>query len=226
MRENIQPTPLRELIYQQLLDRIVKGEIPPGGPIRDTEVSQTMGVSRTPVREALLRLSKEGLLQNRHHRGFVVSDMSPDVIRETYPIIWTLETLALKSLPAVKPARIRKLEKLNEDLENRSHDPVYRIKTDDAWHRELIADCPNRRLQSIIGEMKAVVLRYEYAYMGDVDLVRCSHDEHAAVIQALGNRGTDAAADLLIKHWQRSLDGLMARLEQANQPSKKKQGES
>lgn len=219
MRENIQPTPLRELIYQQLLDRIVKGEIPPGSPIRDTEVSQTMGVSRTPVREALLRLSKEGLLQNRHHRGFVVSDMSPDVILETYPIIWTLETLALKSLPEVKPSRIRKLEKLNADLENRFDDPVYRIKTDDAWHRELIADCPNRRLQSIIGEMKAVVLRYEYAYMGDADLVRCSHDEHAAVIQALGEKGTDVAADMLVKHWQRSLEGLMDRLEHAHQTS-------
>ena len=217
MDENIRPVPLRELIYQQLLDRIVNGKVFPGAPMRDTEISAELGVSRTPVREALLRLSKEGLLKNRHHRGFVVSEMSPVVIEEAYPVIWTLESLALRSLTTDPTERIQKLKKLNEDLRSRSHDPSHRIKADDAWHRELVADCTNSRLQGMIRELKAVVLRYEMAYMGDTRLVACSYEEHDAVITALETGGVEAAVPLLVTHWQRSLEGMLDRLERATE---------
>ena len=225
MDENIRPVPLRELIYQQLLDRVVKGQIAPGDPIRDTEVSAELGVSRTPVREALLRLSKEGLLINRHHRGFVVSSMSSNVIRESYPIIWTLESLALQSVSTFTPDRIARLEKLNSDLKNRTHDPAHRIRVDDQWHQELVSDCPNQRLQVLIRELKAVVLRYEFAYMGDTHLVERSYEEHAEVIAALSAGGVDQALPLLVTHWKRSLDGMLQRLEQAQQLVETGQGE-
>ncbi|MCK5880191.1 MAG: GntR family transcriptional regulator, partial [Holophagae bacterium] len=70
------------------MNRIVTGVLEPGEPVRDTEISEDMGLSRTPVREALLHLSRQGLLENLHHRGFVVSEMTADVVRETYPIVW------------------------------------------------------------------------------------------------------------------------------------------
>ncbi len=65
MSEGIRPEPLRQIVYKDLLNRIVTGALEPGEPVRDTEISEDMGLSRTPVREALLRLSRQVQIEKR-----------------------------------------------------------------------------------------------------------------------------------------------------------------
>ncbi len=204
-------------MYTSLLDQIVSGKLPPGSPIRDTRISQQLGVSRTPVREALLRLTREGLLENHHHRGFHVSPLSPEVVNETYPIINALEILALKEVPSLDDRTSQRLQNLNMELKERGTDPAARIRLDNEWHMTLLRLSGNTRLLELIRDMKSTVLRYEYTYMTDPELVHHSCMEHHNIVEAFTACDPDRAASLLSLHWQHTREVLLDHLLDANQ---------
>src|SRR5215831_12141198 len=86
----ISKKPLREEIHALLRERIVAGRVLPGSRLPDVQLAGELGVSRTPVREALLRLVREGLVENDPHRGFFVAPLSRQEVLDTYPIVWAL----------------------------------------------------------------------------------------------------------------------------------------
>lgn len=211
MNKEIQPKPLRDIVYEKLCSRILTGVLVPGSPVRDTEISVELGVSRTPVREAMLRLVKEGLLDNLHHRGFVVSHMTAGLVSETYPIVWTLEGMALKSIETFPPHLLTRLQAVNQQLAE-ARTQSERIETDIEWHRELIAPCTNQRLKDVVSELKAVVRRYEFAYMTEPELVSYSVADHERIMKAIQSIGPAAAPALLETHWRHSMDCLLERV--------------
>ena len=89
--EPIERTPMGAQAYERILQAILDGIHDPGRCLKDTELAEALGISRTPVREALLRLTQERLLENRPGRGFTVWLMDSRDATETYPILWTLE---------------------------------------------------------------------------------------------------------------------------------------
>ncbi len=212
MSEGIRPEPLRQLIYKELLNRIVTGKLPPGDPVRDTEISAEMGVSRTPVREALLRLARQGLLLNLHHRGFVVSEMTANVVRETYPMVWALECLALRESAPLPETVMAKLHRINQSLENSADKVEKRIALDEQWHEVLLSGYENPRLKNAIAELKAVVRRYEFGYMRNA--VRVSHSvrDHQRLLKRIEEEGNRAAIPELEKHWRYSMESLLERI--------------
>ena len=82
--------PLREQVHRAIVGRILREDLAPGARISDSVLAQELGVSRTPVREALLRLEREGFLDVDVGRGFFVKPLSAGEVREVYPILWTL----------------------------------------------------------------------------------------------------------------------------------------
>src|SRR6516165_11700079 len=90
--------PLREDVHAALRIRIVEGQLLPGSRLQDVQLAGELGVSRTPIREALLRLAGEGLVENDPNRGFFVAPLRREEIREIYPIVWALN--AWRSTPA------------------------------------------------------------------------------------------------------------------------------
>jgi len=210
--EKIQPVPLRDRIHEHLFSRIINGELAPGVRIRDTEVSQALGVSRTPVREALIRLAREGLLENRHHRGFIVTPLTAETVAQTYPIIRALECRALRDVPALSDRARNELYSLNARIGEKAADTAERIRLDNAWHHTLLAGCGNARLLQLLAEQKAVVRRYEFTYMVQPDLVRRSMGDHETILNELEAGNRDAAVRLLDRHWQQSMTDLLARI--------------
>ncbi len=83
-------TPLRNEVYREILERIYRGDLPAGTRVRDTVLAAQLGVSRTPVREALLRLSREGVVDADMGRGFTVGRLDPAEMRETGAILSAL----------------------------------------------------------------------------------------------------------------------------------------
>jgi len=212
MREDIRPEPLRQIVYKDLLTRIVTGILEPGAPVRDTDISEDMGVSRTPVREALLRLSRQGLLVNLHHRGFVVSEMTAEVVQETYPLVWALECLALRESPALPANILVKLQRINQSLENSADKVEKRISLDEQWHEILLSQYENQRLKDAIAELKVVVRRYEFAYMRDAELVSHSVTDHAHLFNTIEKKGNKDAVPLLEEHWRYSMENLLKQI--------------
>src|SRR5260370_14947627 len=96
MLEKIDRIPLREHVYELLQQAIVSGELPPGQRIRDLDLAAQLGVSRTPVREALQRLEDEGLVETLPGSLTRVVPLDTQAARETFPVVATLHALATR----------------------------------------------------------------------------------------------------------------------------------
>jgi DNA-binding GntR family transcriptional regulator len=201
--------PLRREVRRVVLDRILRGEIPPGGGINESELSIDIGVSRTPLREALLGLEREGFLRSEAGRGFFASPLTADDAEDLYPILWTLEGLALASSPAPNPARMAELERINADLARYERIPERALDHDRLWHDTLLAACPKRRLVAMTEVLKDQARRYERAYMADSGRVFVSTRQHEEILEALEAGEGERAVRLLESNWRVSLDFLL-----------------
>lgn len=206
----LQRNPLREDIRLELVYRLVRGELPAGTSINEVALSQEFGVSRTPLREALVSLELDGLIEARPRRGWWVPPLTPKVAREVYPIISALEVLALElTAPEVLRAQLPALVELNETMRTASLDPVAAQRADDAWHDHLLSACPNGRLLDMIRTVKVVVHRYEYAYLNDERSVPVSVTQHAAIITAIEDGRLADATSALRSNWTHGMEVLL-----------------
>jgi len=190
-------------VHQEVLNRIIRGEIAPGARLKDSELAEELGVSRTPIREALLRLEREGFLTSQKHLGFSVKRLMELEIREVYPLIRLLECSALEASPRPSPEKLRELQEIGLAMKQDQADPLQRIELDSAWHAALLAESGNRHRTRILGDLKRILLRYEYAFMRDDRLVSESFAEHSAILQALERGDCHEALALLAAHWER-----------------------
>jgi DNA-binding GntR family transcriptional regulator len=197
--------PLREAVREAVLERLDTGALPVGANVNEPELADELGVSRTPLREALLGLEHEGLLVASPGRGWVVAPLTPDTVFEVYPIIWALECEALRgSEPAALQAMADELELLNARL-RREEDPHARMRLDDQWHALLLSACPNRRLVALVAAQKRIVHRYEFAYMSAPESLPASTDQHGAIVAALREGDVDRATEHLGANWRHSV---------------------
>ncbi|WUH99912.1 GntR family transcriptional regulator [Spirillospora sp. NBC_00431] len=203
---------LREQVRDEILNRLLKGTFPVGSRINEVQLAAEIGVSRTPLREALASLAQEGILDARPNRGYWVSALSEREIRETYPIIAQLEVLALRLSDAEELARSApRLIELAENMTACADTPSV-LQADDEWHAALLAACPNRRLLDMIGDTKRIVHRYEFAYLGNALSVRESVDQHKRIAAALGEQDLETACDVLESNWTTSMYRLITRI--------------
>lgn len=209
--------PLRDRIYGVLHERIVSGDLAPGEVVRDGELADSLGASRTPVREALIRLSGAGLVENRVGRGFRVRPLERREVEELHPLIECLEPLALELSAPCEAARSAELERLACAMEDTEADAARRHALDAEWHRALIAGCANERLLRHVEEIRGALRRYETAWLASVRGMQLSVDEHRAIAAAFADGPRARAVTLLRKHWRRGLDELLAIIPKENE---------
>ena len=200
-----QNTPLRAQVHQVLQQRILHWEYQPGTVLQDTVIAAELQVSRTPVREALLRLAKEGLVDARQGRGFQVRALQRRELEEVYPILWTLEGLALALSPRAGEKTLQKLSRLNAQFADETLTPRKRVQIDADWHTTLVSECANGRLLEELKELRLVARRHELGYMRDGARVTASVGFHERIARALRAGDRDRARALLEEHWRTSL---------------------
>jgi len=205
--------PLREQAHHAIIGRILREELAPGSRLSDSVLAGELGVSRTPVREALLRLEREGFLEVDVGRGFFVKPLSVREVREVYPILWTLEILALRTSPPPPRARLAELGRINAELAGAGADPERRIDLDVEWHRTLLEGCGNGRLLEMIAGLKVVIRRYEYAYMQNAAHVPVSTGQHEQMARAVEAGDLETAVPLLEENWRFGMEELLGWLE-------------
>ena len=205
--------PLREELLERLREQILHGEFLPGSRIHDSLLATQLQVSRTPVREALFHLEQEGFIQADMDRGFLVKPLTAREVREVYPILWTLEGLALRSVGQAAIHHLMELQQINEAILASRDQSEQRLALDTSWHRVLLEPCPNRRLLHMIETLKQVVYRYEWVYMRDVALVEASVQQHEAIMTALQEQTLEQAGEQLEAHWRFGMDMLLRQLD-------------
>jgi DNA-binding GntR family transcriptional regulator len=203
-------TPLRDEVYRQLSERIHRGELAPGTRVRDTQIAAQLGVSRTPVREALLRLVREGVLEADMGRGFSVCRLDAAEMRETGSILSSLEGLALQLSGEIPPARLARMGEIDRELAVTRGDADRCIALDEEWHCTLLQGCPNRRLLAMISELWQVPRRYMRAYLREAGRVTLSTQHHARIVEALRRNDLEAARQRFTHHWDRGIEELSA----------------
>jgi DNA-binding GntR family transcriptional regulator len=204
---------LSEELASELRERIVDGRLPAGARLNEVHLAASLGVSRTPLREALGRLTAEGALTSSPRLGFFVRPLTAEEFRQIYPIRAILDPEALRLAGIPSRERIASLEKRNAAL-RRAEDTDSVISRDDAWHLELLAGCPNRVLVGLIEQFMRRTRRYEIAYMREHRHVGAATDEHGKILSALRARNLERACDALRRNMQSGVEPILAWLDE------------
>ncbi len=202
---------VRDQAYQLLRNWIIDGTLQPEQKLRDKELAEQLGVSRTPIREALLRLEDEGLIQTKPNSATIVAPIDVDQIYDLYSIIWTLETLAIQqSNLNLDDTRLQTMQTINKELKQALDTGDYRLAVlkDEAFHAMLTELCPNQELRSILANLKQKVKRIELVYFHRVDDVHLSGDEHDQILSALKQQDLTRLQTAIEHNWRQSFSRL------------------
>ncbi len=205
----ISRVPLRDEVYRRILAQVQRGDLPAGSRVRDSALAGELGVSRTPIREALLRLVREGVLDTTLGRGFRVRPLDPAELRNVGEILGVLEALALRASPAPDDSRRRRLLELDRQLEQTRGDLSRCLDLEDEWHRALLEACPNRRLLDMISSLRHIPRRYLAAYMRDAGRLSLSTLPHTKILAALKDGGPDSGASVFEQQWKKGVAELV-----------------
>ncbi len=211
---------IRDLPREHVLTQIIEGAFRPGLIISPTALSADLGLSPTPVREALIELVRDGFLESLPRRGFAVRALTSREAAELCSLCWTLERFAVESaLPS--EATLDRLDWLNDEL-LQAKSPLEIHKLDSRWHETLVSENRSTTLHEILGILRARLRRYEVAYFRQGGALPTSVDQHAAISLALRNHELESALEHLRANWLVSLPLLSTWLDgQADKPSGK-----
>lgn len=203
---------LRAQATAVLRERILSGELTPGQVLREEHAAARLGISRTPLREALLQLTRDGLLSKDTGRGFVVNALDARDVRELYPLRGLLESEALRQAGIPGPRHLDDLETLNREL--RAEPPgAGWIHLDDRWHERLVAGCDNRTLHAMMHKLREQTHRYELAFLrGGGDPV-ISTGQHEEILRHLRSGDLEAACKILAENMTVGMASLLGWLE-------------
>jgi DNA-binding GntR family transcriptional regulator len=205
----ISRVPLRDEVYHHILTQVQRGDLPAGSRVRDVVLAGQLGVSRTPVREALLRLAREGVLDTTLGRGFRVRALDPAELRDVGEILGVLASLALRASPVPDEGRRNRLLDLDRQLEQTRGDLSRCLDLEDEWHRTLLEACPNRRLLDLISSLRQIPRRYLAAYMRDAGRLSLSTLPHTKIMAALQDGGPDSGASVFEQQWKKGVAELV-----------------
>lgn len=191
----------------RLRELIATGELADGSRINEVHLARELGVSRTPLREALSNLSAEGAVESKPRRGFFVTPLDPAELADLYAMRALLDPQALARAGIPDAKRLRELQSRNAKL-RKAREPRAIVELDNQWHRLLIAECPNRILLWNIEQFITLTRRYEHAYFRETAHIAPASDEHDRILAALKSRDMKGACKALQQNMQSGLKPL------------------
>ena len=199
---------ISEALVATLREMIVDGRLPAGERLNEVHLAASLGVSRTPLREALGRLAAEDALTSSPRIGYFVRPLTIEEFQQIYPIRAILDPEALR-LAGVPPSRrMARLEARNRNILE-AGDPEKVITLDDTWHLELLSGCPNRVLIGLIEQFMRRTRRYELALMRERRNVRGATDDHKKILTALRAGNLDRACEALRRNLQSGIEPVL-----------------
>jgi DNA-binding GntR family transcriptional regulator len=202
---------LRDQVRIALIDRIVHGQLVPGDRLNEAQLASELQISRTPLKEAILAMEREGFVQASAGRGHVVTPLSRSEVEDTYPMLMAYEALILARYPPDK-ATLKRMASLNTEL-SKTDDPFRRLEIDEAFHAAIANGCPNGRLLYSMESLELVIRRYSSRYpLRAIDPKRSVAD-HRAIVRALTKGDTFEALRALERHWDHALGRLLAAMD-------------
>lgn len=202
---------LRDDLHDEIVERIMTGILPPGDLISESDLGDEFGVSRTPVREAILQLGNENFVVTDPNRWTRVAELDYDTIRCWYETIAMLEALAAELAAGnLTDDQLQELRQINTKMSAaiEANDATEARRLDDAFHRIIAAAAQRPHLESLIEQHRKKLRWADVVFFAEGDLRRQAVPEHQEIMHALerGNRAT--AGRLTRKNWERGIEHL------------------
>ena len=194
---------LRDEAYDRIASAIILGQFAPGEKLNDQEIAAWLSISRTPVREALARLERAGLVRTVPGRMTVVSDFDSGVTEQAVNVAGVLHAMAVRiaapltteeDVQAMRAANWRLAQALTED------DVAAAVSADDAFHRVAVERAANGMLINALDLVTPLVHRAEHLGLGSL-VTGHSVDQHAAILLALQEHDAEAAEAASVADW-------------------------
>jgi len=201
---------LSELSYQNIKEQILSGSIRPGEKINIDNYSERLGVSTTPIREALSKLQQEGLVQYIPRTGWRVSRISKKEFKKLQEIKALLEiTLAVRALPYIKPKDIPQLVLLNNQMKSlvpsnpeMKPDLEKLLMANDRFHMYIFSFYPNDIMIEILQQSWNNLKYPRLIWISSKDFLNNFYDEHNEIIEAIRQNDASALRTAVEKHLQ------------------------
>lgn len=204
--------PLRDVVFNTLRHAILRGEMEPGERLMEIQLAQKLGVSRTPIREAIRKLELEGLVVMIPRKGAEVAHITEKDMRDVLEVRCTLEELAVTlACRNVTDERIEELKVANKVFEAAiiSKDVVNIVDADVQFHDIIYAMTDNARLIQIINKLREQMYRYRLEYVKDARTHSILISEHNDIIEQLREKNVDSAKSVVRQHINNQEKGIV-----------------
>jgi DNA-binding GntR family transcriptional regulator len=206
----LRPVTKTDLAYVQIRQKILEGELAPETSLDQEALADWLGLSTTPVREALRRLESERLVVSRAHRDTLVAPLSLDTVEEVYAVRLSLDPLAT-ALAATQADTGQREQILGVSLENPvKDDPVSKVYFNRHLHRSIYSASGNTVLIEILDSLWDLSDRYRLIVSKDTTATKAADEQHAAIVSAVVEGQPDRAAELMREHLATSLRQIRA----------------
>lgn len=208
--------PLAEKVFQTLEEDILQGRLKPGEVITELRLSKALGVSRTPIREALQHLEQESLVEIRPNRGAVILGITRDDLEVIYDMRIRLEGLA--AALAAKSAGEGQLKAMKEVLDLQEfyvekNDPEEQEIFDSRFHEMVYEFSGKRILYEVLRNLHRRITRYRRLSVTDMERARNAIKEHREIYEAVRDGNAELAEKLTIRHVENAKQSALASFE-------------
>lgn len=207
--------PLREVVFETLRSAIIEGILTPGERLMEVQLAEDLGVSRTPVREAIRKLELEGFVVTVPRKGAYVAGLTLKDITDVFEIRASLESLSARL--AAERITSEELEKLDRILvqvaESSSKDDLESmVKVDTDFHEVLYAASRNDRLVGIVHNLREQIQRYRSTSLSYPGRMKTAFVEHKKIVEAIAERDVERAERLAQEHIENAQNSMIEAL--------------
>jgi DNA-binding GntR family transcriptional regulator len=204
--------PLREIVFESLREAIINGILEPGERLMEIQLAEEMGVSRTPVREAIRKLELEGFVVMIPRKGAYVAGISMKDIADVFEIRAALESLAAGlAAERITEEELEQLERTlvrnSEVTEINNLDALVDIDTD--FHDVLYKASRNERLVQIISNLREQIQRFRKASLSHPGRMKDALGEHKKMVEAISERNVELAQNLAREHIENAENSML-----------------
>ncbi|WP_227763956.1 GntR family transcriptional regulator [Zhaonella formicivorans] len=204
--------PLREIVFETMREAIISGQLKPGERLMEVQLAEEMGVSRTPVREAIRKLELEGFVVMVPRKGAYVADISTKDIADVFEIRAALEALAAGlAAERITDEELEELQRILVKVSKsaESHDLENLIQVDTEFHDVLYKASRNERLVQIISNLREQIQRFRSTTLAAPGRMKDALEEHKKIVDAISERNVALAAQLAQEHIENAENSML-----------------
>lgn len=212
--------PLRDVVFQTLREAIITGEFEPGERLMEIALSRKLGVSRTPVREAIRKLELEGLVVMVPRKGAHVARITKKSLRDVLEIRTSLEELAVSlACQRISPEGIGEIRRCHESFVRSvaEGDTLVIAQKDEEFHDAIFRAADNERLMTLINNLHEQFYRYRMEYLKDIGKRSDLIEEHEGLLRAISEGDEEEARAIMCTHLNNQQDAIMKTIPENNE---------